>query len=512
MGGADPATAWNSAYQRLADDVIDTVRAYWSALRRLSDILNICGWNWDTAEHNALIGKNKSAAPAKPTLNTASELNLPHVPEPGNGSGLGLFIDPLMATPLFMVGTSLGGLRIPGGDIHRLEAAATAWNAFAISDPFETSPALRQISDSFGAINAPEVMDIQEILITLENGQAAIWNAAGGLAKGVRAYHDELVNFRAALAAEAPDAFLHETVTVTTTATEVRITLTGKITDNIDTAATALENVFTRHPLSGLLRTPVFGGAESGDIIGRMRSIAEIPLVPESGNQQDNTRLDGAMATIETWEAAPTTLSAVDVSKIDPTLRPWTEAAVTYGNQAGIDPRLVLAIVANEGATRTLQGGSGLSDEYDIGRYLTDPARVAGGYLGIGGNKEGNSLGLTNMKENTFNDVKAAFPDQFKNDDWHDLIGNNDLAIKATTYKLKLIENQFGPQVHDDIKSKYTLNQFLAASYNAGDKETSRYVQTGSIGPAATSYMERATQHFNHAQDLLCSSGAYICN
>ncbi|MGF6887312.1 hypothetical protein ABIA39_004447 [Nocardia sp. GAS34] len=513
MGGADPAAAWNNAYRQHANDTIDSIIAYSSALRHFSDVLNVCGWNWDTAEYNANIGKNKGTAPSKPTLNAATGPDLSHVPDPNAANGVGLIIDPLMLVPAVMLGTALGKLWIPSGNRDQLEAAADAWKVFAGSDPIDASPALLRISDSFGTVTAPEVMDIQEILITLENGKTAIWNAAKGLAGSVQTYRDKLVGFRAALTAEAPHAFPRRTVTTGTTATAVTITLTGGANDDIDGAATALENVFTQHPLSEFLRTPIFDGAETPNITGRVKAIGEIPRPTESGNAQDNTKIDNALSNIATWDTAPTTLTAVDLSKIDPALRPWAESAVKYGNRAGVDPRLVLAIVANEGATRTLEAGAGFNDEIDIARYLTDPARAAGGYLGIpGGNTDGNSLGLTNMKESTFNEVKAAFPDQFKNDDWHDLIGNNDLAIKATTYKLKLIENKFDGQVPGDMKAEYTLNQFLAASYNAGDDATSGYIDRHTIGPVATTYMNRAIQHFNQSQDLMCDSGAYTCN
>jgi hypothetical protein len=513
MGGSDPATTWNNAYQQHADDTIDTVRSYSAALRHFADVLNVCGWNWDTAEYNANRAVNKGAAPPRPTLNSAVEPDLPHVPDPDNSAGIGLIIDPLTEIPLEMLGTSLGKLRIPSGDTGKLDTAATAWTAFANSDPMDASSVLLRVSDTFVSITAPEVMDIQEILVTLENGKTAIWNAAKGLAEAAGSYRDELTDFRTKLAAGASAAFPHEKTSVSKNDTEVRITLTGTITDDINSAVSILRNIYTQHPLSGILGNPVFDGTETADIIGRTKAIGEIPIPAESGNEQDNTRIDGALDSIATWDTPAATLTAADLSKLDPAIRAWAESAVKYGNQAGIDPRLVMAIVANEGATRTLQAGTGLNDEIDVARYLSDPARVAAGFVGIhGGTTDGNSLGLTNMKEDTFNAVKKAFPDQFKNDDWHDLIGNNDLAIKASTYNLKRIENQFGGHIPASMKEKYTLNQFLAASYNAGDGNTRTYIQYQNIGPAGSGYSERAMHRYERIQELLCNSGAYTCS
>lgn len=62
------------------------------------------------------------------------------------------------------------------------------------------------------------------------------------------------------------------------------------------------------------------------------------------------------------------------------------------------------------------------------------------------------------------------------------------------------------------MKAKYSMNQFLAASYNAGDKNTLDYIDKRMIGPAANDYSNRVDQHFSQAQQLLCGSGAYTCN
>lgn len=174
MGGTNPATAWNNAYQQHANDTIDSVRSYWGALRRFADVLNVCGWNWDTAEYNANRAANKGAAPPKPFLNPTAELALAHVPDPDDSTGIGLIIDPLMEMTLEVLGTSLGNLCLPSGDSAKLDAAATAWTTFAKSDPMDASPTLLRVSGSFETVTAPEVMDIQEIFVTLENGKTAM--------------------------------------------------------------------------------------------------------------------------------------------------------------------------------------------------------------------------------------------------------------------------------------------------------------------------------------------------
>ncbi|WP_216894124.1 hypothetical protein [Nocardia alni] len=503
MGGSDPATAWNNAYRQHANDIVDTVIAYSTAIARFADVLDVCGWNWDTAEYNANISKNKGPAPGKPQLGKAPTVgvaDLPHVPDPNAGSAIGLTIDPLMANPLLTMSSPLGSLHMPSGNTDLLDGATTAWTVFANSGPMNTDSTPQRINDAFGVISAPEVSDINQFLAYLEQGQTAIWNAASGLAKAVRVYHDELIAFRSGLAAAAPDVFPHHHVSTATISSQVQMTVVGDVsTDEIGTAVTKLDDVYSGHSLAGLLRTPTFDGTDELGIISQLRTIGEIALPAESGNQADNAGIDRSFDNISTWNAAPTQLSAVDPSKLDPSMRTWVESAVKYGNQAGVDPRLVMAVVLNEGATRNQVLGGVDNTGYDAVRYLGSPFR-------------NNSLGLTNMKEDTFNSVKQAFPDQFKNDDWHDLTGNNDLAVKASTYRLKQIQDNYAGRVPDDMRAKYSFNQFMTAGYNAGDGAMSGiYIPKGSIGPDGLAYSNRILSRFDQAQSIMCGSGAYIC-
>jgi hypothetical protein len=169
------------------------------------------------------------------------------------------------------------------------------------------------------------------------------------------------------------------------------------------------------------------------------------------------------------------------LDKYDPQIKYWAMLAVKYGEEAGVDPHLVMAVVLKEGATRTLEGTSGFANEYN--------------WFG------------------TFNTVKSAFADQFKVDDWSHLGNdNNDLNIKATAYNLKRIEDKFSGQVPNDMKAKYSLTQFLAASYyNAGDNATQGSIDNHATGPAGTDYSNCALSWFDQAQSLMCGSGAYTC-
>jgi hypothetical protein len=83
----------------------------------------------------------------------------------------------------------------------------------------------------------------------------------------------------------------------------------------------------------------------------------------------------------------------------------WVLQSVRYGREAGVDPRLVLAVLYEEGA----DSPQPLRPGYDYGRWLNNSVTQK---------PNGNSLGLANMKEPTFNAVKSAFPKEFEGEEW----------------------------------------------------------------------------------------------
>lgn len=135
----------------------------------------------------------------------------------------------------------------------------------------------------------------------------------------------------------------------------------------------------------------------------------------------------------------------------------WGQDSVKYGSAAGVDPRLVMAIVYNEGGDTPQALRPGL----DLGRE-TVPRGVLPGPV----NPDGNSLGLTNMKKPTFDKLKEKYPKEFGDSEWSDLIGNDPLAIKATAWNLRRLKDELGPEIPAAMKARYSLNQILAAGYN----------------------------------------------
>ncbi|MBH0775023.1 hypothetical protein [Nocardia bovistercoris] len=180
---------------------------------------------------------------------------------------------------------------------------------------------------------------------------------------------------------------------------------------------------------------------------------------------------------------------------VDPKVFRWLESSVRHGAEAGIDPRLVMAIVLNEGADSNLTWDGKQGELKDWLREKTSPLREG---------KDGysNSLGLTNMKKETFNRIKDEYPHVFAGREWSDLADDQDLAIQAAAYNLAWIKRKWTDKIPSDMKSRYSLNEVLAAGYNAegffGD-----YVKQGELGHKATMYSKMSRNSFYRAQGLM---------
>ncbi|MFD3705436.1 hypothetical protein ACFWUP_20035 [Nocardia sp. NPDC058658] len=127
----------------------------------------------------------------------------------------------------------------------------------------------------------------------------------------------------------------------------------------------------------------------------------------------------------------------------------------------------------------------------------------------------GNSIGLTNMKQIQFDQTAAKFPDQFEGEGWSDLVGNDDLAMKATAYNLKLLTDDSAALATPDVKASQPINQFLSSSYNAlGIEDRSRSVAEGE-----STFLGNEIEHgqstvkpegtFELADRILRGTGAY---
>jgi hypothetical protein len=174
----------------------------------------------------------------------------------------------------------------------------------------------------------------------------------------------------------------------------------------------------------------------------------------------------------------------------------WAAPAIKYGNQVGVDPQLILSIAMLESI--------GKQEKY--GRLATETENE----LGIIGSDVGAwphggaSLGITNIKKGIFNEVSAAFPDQFRGKKWEDLVGDDDLDIKTTAYYVKYLKQNYVAKAPAALTNTYSENQLIGGIYNGGE---SNYVHNvlpnGSFGPLVSQYVEDLDAFYGQAGAII---------
>ncbi|WP_147404324.1 hypothetical protein [Nocardia panacis] len=533
--------------------------AYAGALAHFGDVLNICGYNWGTAEYNATIGA-KGAPPALPpraAVTPMGDAGFPPMPDPKGDNGAGLVIRG--------AGTVETWEGAPNGRADALDAAATAWTAFSRSHELDNAATiLRGIRDSFEVIHAPEVPDIKEALDVLAGGADGIRDGAAMLATELRNHHDGLLDARQRLSATAPAAFTRHPGAVSTTVdnTVVRVSVDAELSGDDVRAAyshftTAASNTSLFDYLAHCADRDGFRGVVGADVlkyVPQLRALKELPLTTVSGDPRANVdsleRRDNdgkpvsTMDVIATWEAPQAALTAVDPNALDkygPLVKNWAMLAVKYGNEAGVDPRMVLAMALQEGAPlRTGYPRDGVTLPQalsDPGSFHPDPKGPQAGVMydelrlnsgRLGASKHGrpifnydgpgNSIGLTNMKEDPFNEIATRYQDKFSGQSWSDLAGNDDLAMKAAAYNLKMLNEEAASHAESRVKAGQPLDQFLGSGYNAGglvgrSEQVARGVDSfrdGSDG--GNNEVEHGRSSVSLvalANQILCGSGAY---
>jgi len=546
MGGNYPAVAgWNTAYRTHSGDVRTAMLDCVAALQHYGNILNISGYNWEAAEYNANASQTKGQPPPPPAPAGSSPLganSFPETPDPQGDNGAGVVIASEGQSPSSWTGA-------PNGRADALDTAATGWSTFANSSELTTAPAtLQAVHETFDGVQAPEVPDIQEALDALRGGTDQIAAVAAALGSQTRNHYNNLIDARNLLSTTAAGAFPSHPgaqVTAKRDNTSVQVSVAANLSE-VDVYNA--ENIFNTTAQTTALFTDF--AATSGatdDFVGptalsntpKLNALTELPLIVASGNQNANTALVGELDKIAAWDTPTSALTTVNPSALDqygPQMKSWAEMSVKYGNEAGVDPRMVLAMVLQEGGPlhsglennlyKDLQDPSTYDPRTTDGEqaaYAWDKARLQASQQGISKNGVGNSLGLTNQKEGPFNKVKAAYPDQFQGQQWSDLVGNDDLGIKAAAYNLKMLNDQAASHATVGMKLSQPPDQFLGSGYNAGgmvDRSLSvgeqQPVPDGKGGETIATFKSTEVEHGQStvsvvklANQILCGSGAY---
>jgi hypothetical protein len=185
-------------------------------------------------------------------------------------------------------------------------------------------------------------------------------------------------------------------------------------------------------------------------------------------------------------------------------------SAVNYAIEAGVNPVLVLAFALQEAsgkeqAFRRWFGSAGYEAFQDVAVVLT--------IQGLYPKPDGASLGITNVKPQTFLEVSAAFPEQFKGVGWPQLAKSVDLDMKTTAYYAKYLQQTYVADAPRAVRKNYTKNQVIEGIYNLGEPEYAAHVApTGRFDNKTAGYLGTMSGYMAQANTLVCASGIYTCS
>ena len=148
---------------------------------------------------------------------------------------------------------------------------------------------------------------------------------------------------------------------------------------------------------------------------------------------------------------------------------------VSYARQAGVDPQLLMAILYNES-------------------YKPHDPAFQRAWLKL---KPGAALGIANMHEAAFDQVKAGRP--FADRSWLDLPDDPDLAIQAAAWFL----HDLAAQLPEHRTGGYTEDELLAMGYNAGASNMLLFARGVTPGSQAQSYLDTLQQNWSTAGSVI---------
>ncbi|MFF7637054.1 RHS repeat-associated core domain-containing protein [Kitasatospora sp. NPDC008050] len=178
-------------------------------------------------------------------------------------------------------------------------------------------------------------------------------------------------------------------------------------------------------------------------------------------------------------------------------VRKWLAPSKKYGEEADVDPALLLAFAMKETSGKMEYVGE---ESYSYQSW--ELAGIVGTKLKVWPNG-GASLGVTNVKPDIFGTVRKNFPDQFGGEKWSDLSLDDSLAIKVTAYYVKYLRAKYIQSAPVKISRDYSPAQIAEGLYNAGESNyRGSVVPNGQFGPRATDYIESMTGWVGQAQAI----------
>ncbi|KEF18246.1 hypothetical protein ADK47_05650 [Streptomyces rimosus subsp. rimosus] len=171
----------------------------------------------------------------------------------------------------------------------------------------------------------------------------------------------------------------------------------------------------------------------------------------------------------------PTTASAASprAQEYDPSR--FAPQVVTHARQAGVNARLLMAILYNEAYKPH------------------DPAWERAWQR----SKPDAAFGIANMHRAAFDQTKRGR--DFADRDWHELPDDRDLAIKAAAWYLHDLDAQLPARRSGSL----SRDELLALGYNTGAGNMRAFARGTAPGPQAQSYLDRLHDNWATAQQAL---------
>nr|WP_229329333.1 transglycosylase SLT domain-containing protein [Streptomyces sp. UNOC14_S4] len=157
----------------------------------------------------------------------------------------------------------------------------------------------------------------------------------------------------------------------------------------------------------------------------------------------------------------------------------WAPQVVAYTKKAGVEPRLLMAILYNES-------------------YKPHDPELERAWQRL---KPDSAFGIANMHKAAFDEAKTgrAFADR----DWQDLPDDPELAIEAAAWHL----HDLAGQLPASWTGEYTKDELLALGYNAGAGNMLAFSRGAKPGTQAQSYLDRLHQNWDKAGEAVGRKG-----
>ncbi|MFF4530276.1 transglycosylase SLT domain-containing protein [Streptomyces sp. NPDC001407] len=153
----------------------------------------------------------------------------------------------------------------------------------------------------------------------------------------------------------------------------------------------------------------------------------------------------------------------------------WAPQVDTYAKKAGIEPRLLMAILYNES-------------------YKPHDPALERAWQRI---KPDSALGIANMHKAAFDETKTGR--DFADRDWQDLPDDPGLAVEAAAWHL----HDLAAQLPSARSGTYSEDELLALGYNTGAGNMLAFVRGAKPGKEAQSYLDRLHQNWAKAGEAL---------